>query len=112
MAEVFEKGYQTEGSPITVLQAYLSVFARGSVGKFKVSDFDIQKSMLAGALKGPHPHTHTHALTHSHSCTHTARCALLWPSHLRLTRRVLQRVSLCSATHSFCCGWPCESTAL
>eukprot|EP01052_Picozoa_sp_SAG31_P031898 SAG31_NODE_3433_length_4277_cov_11.720747_3_plen_83_part_00 len=51
MTVVLAESYQA-GGPISVLQAYLSVFARGSFGKFRVSDFDIQKSMLAGALKG------------------------------------------------------------
>jgi hypothetical protein len=51
LARLFAVAYNKEGNPVNVLQAYLSVFARGAVGSFNVSGFDIQHSMLAGPLK-------------------------------------------------------------
>ena len=51
MTRILGVAYSKEGNPVNVLQAYLSVFARGSVGGFTVADYNIQHSLLAGNLK-------------------------------------------------------------
>ena len=53
LANVFALAYAKAGDPVHCLQAFLSVFARGSIGAFKVADYDIQQSMVAAPLKAP-----------------------------------------------------------
>jgi hypothetical protein len=51
LARVFAAAYAKAGDPVHVLQAFLSVFARGAVGGFNAAEYDIQQSMVAGPLK-------------------------------------------------------------
>lgn len=51
LARIFAAAYAKAGDPVHVLQAFLSVFARGAVGSFNAAEYDIQQSMVAGPLK-------------------------------------------------------------
>ena len=51
LARVFAAAYAKAGDPVHVLQAFLSVFARGAVGSYNAAEYDIQQSMVAAPLK-------------------------------------------------------------
>jgi hypothetical protein len=51
LTKVFADAYAQEGNPVSILQIFLSVFARGQGPGINTESFNIQHSLLAGPIK-------------------------------------------------------------